>query len=330
MSRKQLDVPFAISALLFVASWVAPRAGGTVPAPRYEYGYVDQAGRMVVDFRYAAATGFSEGVAAVQDRGGSWGYVDARGNELIPPRYAFAAPFAEGVAAACMGSACGWIDHTGRWALQPSFTGVGSFDKGWAPARGVEGKWGFIDQSGSWIVQPQYDEAKTPSDGLAAVGLRGADYNLVWGFVDRSGRLAVPFALSWVGRFKEGLAPVFPVGARAWGFVDRHGRLAIAPQFTSAREFEGGFAPVFNGVRWGCTDRTGRMVTAYLEASPRCQPRPLALLLVPVTGGGCASCSGQAGAKWGFVDAQGRGVIAPQFDVAEDFQEGLAVVGRSI
>src|SRR5258708_4693694 len=44
--------------------------------------------------------------------------------------------------------------------------------------------WGFIDETGAWAVKPQYDDVMSFSEGLAAV-----EMNKKWGFIDRTGKI---------------------------------------------------------------------------------------------------------------------------------------------
>lgn len=59
--------------------------------------------------------------------------------------------------------------------------------------------------------------------------------------------------------FTEGRAAVKPA---TWGFIDRTGAMAIAPQFDDTFGFAEGLAPAKVGDRWGFIDRTGKAVMA--------------------------------------------------------------------
>lgn len=52
-------------------------------------------------------------------------------------------------------------------------------------------------------VAPKYEDAKAFSDGLAAVKSGGK-----WGYIDESGKTAIPLKYDFAGRFKEGVAVV--------------------------------------------------------------------------------------------------------------------------
>jgi hypothetical protein len=75
------------------------------------------------------------------------------------------------------------------------------------------------------------------------------------GYIDCSGRIAIPFDYDGADRFSEGLAPI-KIGGR-YGFLDTEGKLVIAPQFAEVAGFSEGLAPVREAEKWGYVDRSG-------------------------------------------------------------------------
>ena len=63
-----------------------------------------------------------------------------------------------------------------------------------------------------------------------------------FGFVDKSGKIAINPQFDAAGRFSEGLAEV-SVGKQS-GYVDKLGKLVINPQFDVAATFTDGLAAV--------------------------------------------------------------------------------------
>lgn len=64
------------------------------------WGFVDKAGKWVIQPQFESAECFSEGLACVQTSGKEhkYGFIDKTGKFVIPPRYSFASSFAEGLA----------------------------------------------------------------------------------------------------------------------------------------------------------------------------------------------------------------------------------------
>lgn len=71
-----------------IASFKRPGAKGIA------YGYVNEDRRVVIGPLFAAAAGFSEGLAVVRPLGsGLWGYIDAKGAFVIPAQFDYAESF---------------------------------------------------------------------------------------------------------------------------------------------------------------------------------------------------------------------------------------------
>jgi len=123
-----------------------------------------------------------------------------------------------------------------------------------------DGKWGYVDRSGRVAIAPRFDRAERFSEGLAAVQ-EGA----VLGYVDAAGKLAlVPehAAAGVVHRpFSSGLAAV-RVGQR-YGYMDRTGKLAIAARYTTADDFSEGFAMACDPDGCGYIEPSGRGAVGY-------------------------------------------------------------------
>jgi KWG Leptospira. len=91
------------------------------------------------------------------------------------------------------------------------------------------GKYGFIDRSGKLAIQPQFDDAAQFQDGLAPVSV-----GKTWGYIDRRGKLTINPQFEMADPFSEGLALV-GIGHR-FGYIHKDGKFAINP---SSRERAG-------------------------------------------------------------------------------------------
>jgi hypothetical protein len=145
-------------------------------------GYIDKAGKWIIEPRFGVAEKFSEGLAAVKMTDSlknwakpDWGYIDKTGKMVIEPQFANAKTFSEGLAVASLG---------------PDFIG-------------------YIDHSGDFVISPQYGEAYEFSDGLAVVLVKSqGEYWKKYAYIDRTGKrnskktYTAPFA------FKNGLAMI--------------------------------------------------------------------------------------------------------------------------
>jgi hypothetical protein len=204
-----------------------------------------------------------------------------------------------------------------------------------------KGKWGYIDDTGKVAIQPQFDDAKNFSEGLARVKVGEK-----WGFIDQTGRLAVPpqFEIGSNGHendasldFHEGMAVISLKRAEKWGYVDQSGRIVIPPKYDSAHQFSEGLASVGNnyahvfhnssavylGGLGYYIDKSGRIVDLPLTGGTFSEGLAIAgePLPPPATEGDLAHDQ-----KFGYIDRTGHFKIAPRFWAPEDFSEGLARV----
>ena len=117
---------------------------------------------------------------------GKWGFIDRAGKMIIEPRFELQSAFSEGLADVQIEGDEGYIDKTGKMVISPQFTYAGDFSEGLAPAcvgYWKTGKWGFIDRPGKFVIKPRFDRVEPFSDGLALV-----EIDEKRGYVDRTGR----------------------------------------------------------------------------------------------------------------------------------------------
>ena len=96
----------------------------------------------------------------------------------------------------------GFIDNTGKLVIPLEFESAREFHEGLAlVAKGKQKS--FIDTSGRVVIKPQFDLVDDFSEGLAAVNIgqtRIANIGLIgkpgkWGYIDKTGKLAIPLCL---------------------------------------------------------------------------------------------------------------------------------------
>ncbi len=202
-------------------------------------------------FDYGHISGFSEGVAIVEDCG-KYGIIDGKGEWVVRPTFDEARNFSEGLARVKLGGKLGYIDGKGSWIVRPTFEEAWHFYGGLAAVK-LDGKWGFIDRKGEWVVRPTFDKAGSFFEGLGAVELDGK-----WGFIDRKGQWVVRPAFGNAGYFSEGLAPVKLDGKL--GYIKRKGEWVIPPAFDGVVSFSEGLARVKLDGKYGFIDRNGQWV----------------------------------------------------------------------
>lgn len=184
------------------------------------------------------------------------------------------------------------------------------------------GKTGFIDSSGSLVIAPTADilpslnQLPHFAEGLEPVEARGnLGWFQGWGYLDRTGKMAVAPDFSLTLPFSEGLAAVRDSQGR-YGYIDHTGHYVIEPQFTEAYPFSEGLAQVGTANHlMGFIDKTGAFVIPARSGyfSPHSNFSE---------GLACVESNG----LWGYINRRGTMVIPAKFKSPSSFSDGLAVV----
>jgi WG containing repeat len=359
----------ALCACLALADARAPKpqsttegqAGGVRLYPilsKLKWGYMDAAGKTVVEPRYDNEGVFgdglvvvshgqlTEGLERVEPVGGmvvvpvgpegiKWEIIDASGQtvaKLPPGRNYMESYFSEGLAHFSVwkegqGSVYGYMDRTGQVVIKPRFSSPGPFREGLAGVCVKAGRCGFIDRKGKFVVPPKYGGTLPFSEGMAAVTNRE---ELV-GFVNKDGEevIAPRFDPRSTSGFAEGLAAVAYNGTGKFGYIDTLGHFVIPPEFNVAGPFSEGLAAVMvERNKWGYIDRSGKLAIAPLFT--RAEPFGESLAAAstcPEAGLSQYTESGEpSGCGFGYIDKSGAFVIEQRFDGAGVFRGGVAYV----
>lgn len=208
------------------------------------FGLIDGDGKYVhsPDLLWVGFSGFTGDLAPVRTAEGSNAFVDRSGKVLLAGKFDSITDggFSEGLAPAASGGKWGFVDTAGEWVINPQFESAGGFADGLAPVA-VGGLTGYIDRKGRFVINPRFVYAGEFVEGLAQ--FMKADAAMTNGLVAEDGHAAVKSGqFEVVGNLSEGLAPVKT--EKGWGFIDRTGKIAISPRFDSVDAFQNGLAHV--------------------------------------------------------------------------------------
>ena len=175
---------------------------------------------------------------------------------------------------------------------------------------------GFKDRTGRIITPAIYTHCGEFHDGMAYV-THGDD---TIGYVDTQGKIAIPVIhpifFDFIPErrdFSEGRVAVYK--DNKWGFMDKQGKLVIPAVYRYVGDFSGGLATVSKEGGFGAINPTGDTVIdfRYLQLGSFKE--------------GLANFSLTDEQKVGYINTKSETVIAPTWDAALDFSEGLAAVG---
>lgn len=281
------------------------------------YGYINRAGKNVIPFQYSKAGCFEGGVAVVAtaDAEPKWGYIDHNGKQVIKAVFASATSFSDGLAFVVPGGGAPQaIDKNGivQFSL-PDAQGAENFSEGLAAYSKLGPNselWGFVNKKGEVIIDPTYRATSYFSSGLCAVMNR----NGKWGYIDASGRVAIEFIYNDARPFEREHAKVLT--HRGWGVIDKAGRYALQPRYADVDIDGADRYLVKHSDTWGWVTGYGSAVipSNFSDAYPFFGHKFTAV---------------KDGKKWGYINESGKFVIAPQYDFAFGFRDGLAVVEQN-
>lgn len=225
------------------------------------WGFVNKAGEEVIPPQFSDVGDFSEGLAPVTRNGRLWGFIDKSGREVLPARYQSAGSFWHDHARVTIFDRHGLINKRGEIVLPTIFNRLGEFHEGLAyyegsAYEGAPNKMGFIeikDNVPSVAIAPVFTSVDDFSDGFARI----TDYDN-YGYIDRSGKIAIPIQFSDAGDFKGGTAVVRDKSTGKYGAIDKTGRLIIPYQFDELENCKSGpFVATSGGITF-LLDKNGR------------------------------------------------------------------------
>jgi hypothetical protein len=278
-----------------------------------EYGYVDRAGKIVINPQFAEAGLFTNGIAIVKSSGkkGLYGYIEENGKYLIQPQYISATAFSDDLAWTVLENGAPIaIDKEGQVKFSLSTAEkVNIFNEGLAAySLNDEGKekWGFVNSKGETSINPQFAKVGQFSNGLCAV----ADENDKWGYIDKTGKIVINYQFAEAHRFSGDYAIV--MGGEKYGTIDKNGKYTVNPQFDFIFS-DNNKLMVMQDDKWGWADLNGKILInpQFTDAYPFYSSKLAAV---------------HSGDKWGFVDKDGKIIINPQFDKAFSFDGENALV----
>ncbi len=291
--------------------WTPPVANGLLACRDRsgQFGFVRSSGEFVILPQYAATSGFSEGLAAVQTQKG-WGYIDVGGSLLIDPQFNHANRFCDGLARVEKAGKRGWVNRQGKFLPAPEGTRtLHDFSGGLAAYEIINrigvSMWGYINPMGEVAIEPKFDEAGPFTEGLAWVRTDDG-----CGYIDPTGNLKIPGQFEEANPFYESLAAVRSGGF--FGYCDPQGKVVIEPQFISAGRFSDGLAPVCIGSKMG-----------YINTSGKLMSKPRFDIAEPFVDG---LANIRVDHRWGYINISGQVVIRPTYAEALPVQDGIACV----
>ena len=360
--RAILCILTAIAAVVIIGAYFLSRGKGTITNSSESAITEEEPSRITSELAEAIAqyginesfAEFHNGLLLVEGVDG-YGYIDRAGKEVIPCKYYLAEPFSEGIACVCCEGWSGLIDTLGHKvvAVDGKDKRV-TFSEGMYFITDYENGTTYLSNNGKKIPLPPNSpfQHKDFSEGVAAIENYSDEYGYKsrgkWGFINRDGKMIVPFQYDDVLSFSEGLAAVC-YGFREWGYINKEGETVIPIRYKEAESFSEGLAAVCNqygereyiNTKGETVLNLGKLYRAgsFHDGMALIARKEECYGFINKSGEEIISCQYEEtdnfheglarvciGGKWGYVNKSGEIVIPCRYDAAQNFSEGLAVV----
>lgn len=200
-------------------------------------GYINKTGKMVIPPKFVEAGPFVNALAPIKIQG-NWGYIDPEGKIQITPVYQAAGPFSQELASVAVDNLIGFIDKTGKIVISPQYLAAGSFSEDLAPVAMV-----------NTIIETEHSTSNIPDNTFTSKGDPLKERSLIWGYIDKTGKVVIPIQYEDAHPFKMGLAAVKKDDK--WGYINKSGKFVYMPQFETASSFNEGLAVASLNGRYG-------------------------------------------------------------------------------
>ncbi len=161
-----------------------------------QMGFIDSAGKVVIEPKYTGSPSFTEGLVCVcpyNSKVGAYGFIDKKGTVVIPMTYNQAgySGFYNGEARMQIAGKTVLINKKNEVVFKPkqnTFSGFSSNGLGAVCTKADRTGWGYINRKGDFVIQPIYTHVdEEMKDNLAIVEIKGK-----YGVIDSSGKVIIP------------------------------------------------------------------------------------------------------------------------------------------
>lgn len=249
-----------------------------------KYGFIDKLGHEIIPCIYDEAEDFDFGVSIVT-KGEKTGAINKYGKMVIPCKYDNINSFGkDSLAVAFLNEKSGFIDLKGNIVIPFNYEYCDGFSEGLAVVR-QDGLYGFINKKGELVIPCKYTDLYNGcgfSDGLVGVSVEGEHNGIIgrkWGYIDKTGKIAIPFQDGLTGapfsselsvRYRGGVTTLydktgFPIMRETpfeGAFINKKGELASEYfEVQNIQGFRNGYCVIKDKTGWeGLINTRGEFV----------------------------------------------------------------------
>lgn len=177
----------------------------------------------------------------------------------------------------------------------------------------IDDKWGYVNHKGEYVINPQFQWANLFSNGMARIGIDGKT-----GFINEKGEIIITPQYSSSTKFHKGKAWVIQPG-NAPELIDQKGKVLLTyKKGRNVHMFSEGLAIVTddNNNNW-VINEDGETIFRLPEKHSFCSNYMDGVAIIR-----------NGDWDYGYIDKKGQIIIGCQFDNAEPFRDGKAIVKK--
>lgn len=328
----------------FEVAWSFVR-GTAVVKQDSKYGLINKFGDWIVEPAYDSVIPFSADCFIIQ-QDSMFGFMEhGTGKILIAPRYEQVYYYTDKLCVIQQGRALGVVNSQGKIACQPVLQDLRQMlgplatvvqsdtsDEMAMLLSIIDGgavKLGLINQRGEYVTPCKYDEMfDDAQNGYYYPFIRAQEFVNdstvgdvpvmvgTYGIIDTAGKILSEPQFNEMPVYGDGMFRV-RIGEK-YGFADASGKVVIPAQWEFAVAFSEGKAIVSDNSNSSIIDKTGKTIAKNLGPGT-------GMYRFKNNRARCRSLDG----RYGFMDPSGKRVIPPVYDVADDFEEGRAIISSN-
>lgn len=187
------------------------------------------------------------------------------------------------------------------------YVNIKKYSEGVIAVKSSNGKYGYVDKTGKVVIPFKYDDAEEFHNGTAVVYIKDG-YTLI----DKSGKILLGKIYAGLMVSSSELIEIYDKETKKYGYINNRGEIVIPLIYDNATYFENGVAFVKINEKYRIIDTNGksRYEKTYDYATAFIEG--IALVI--------------NNDKYGFVDETGKEIITCIYDKAVDFYNGKTIV----
>ena len=274
------------------------------------YGFINKANEVIIPFQYNSVSDFEQGRAVVE-KDEKFGMIDRVGSLIFPLEFNELGTLSEGLVYGSKDSLYAYYDKNYNLRIQPKYNEAFAFLGKKAKVQ-IGINQAFIDEYGTFLVPPGYEKIRIFNDSLFIF----EDEDSI-GLIRNNCQVVVSAHFNEIGQLSMDRA--LAVQDDLIGYIDGTGKVVINiiyetfPNFLKRGQFKSNLAIVKQKGKFGVIDKQGKVIL------------PISFNEIGDISSLMAFSKGKG---WGFIDLTGKVIIQPEFDYAESFKDGLAIVEK--